>query len=86
MGSKKIPEPIPGQDDEFDEANKRVEKVKQKINSYLSTVRKELKNQTINYTTGSAHYRYEIEVPDELEKNVPSDYVKTSSAKGRKRY
>ena len=86
IGKKKIPEPIKGLNNEFDEANNRVEKIKKKIDDYLEEAKKEIKNRNINYTLGSKYYRYEIEIPDELSKKVPEHYINTSNAKGRKRY
>ena len=40
VGSKKVPEPIKGLDQEFDRANGKVEKIKQRIEDYLEVVRK----------------------------------------------
>ena len=39
MGTKKIPEPVKGLDSEFDEANMRVEKIKERLDKYLEEVR-----------------------------------------------
>ncbi len=86
IGKKKIPEPKPGLDENFDKANRSVEREKSKIEDYLDTVKKELKTKNISYTTGSTRFRYEIEVADELTKKVPDHYINTSNAKGRKRY
>jgi hypothetical protein len=87
VGSKKVPEPIPGLDEDFDQANERVEKIKEKIEKYIEGVRKELKSRNINYTTNSKRFRYEIEVPEDLAKKVDSDtYINTSNVKGKKRY
>ena len=35
VGNKKVPEPVPGQDEEFDAANSRVEKIKEKLEAYI---------------------------------------------------
>eukprot|EP00347_Sterkiella_histriomuscorum_P017253 403350104 len=86
IGKKKIPEPIQGLDEEFDRANDKVERVKEKIEKHIEVVRKELKSSSINYSTGSMRFRYEIEVPEELTKKVPDHYTQTSTAKGRRRY
>lgn len=86
IGKKKIPEPVKGLNEDFDIANENVEKLKKKIDDYLEDVRKELKNRSISYTTGSSRFRYEIEIPDDFTKKVPDHYINTSNAKGRKRY
>jgi MutS family domain IV len=43
VGTKKVPEPVKGLDEEFDEANQRVEAIKASLESYLEKVRKDLK-------------------------------------------
>ena len=86
IGKKKIPEPVRGLDEEFDKANDRVEGIKLKIDNYLNVVKKELKSSSIDYTTGSSRFRYEVEVPEEMAKKVPGHYYHTSTAKGRRRY
>ena len=40
VGTKKVPEPAPGQDEEFDRANDRVEKIKAQLEDYLEGIRK----------------------------------------------
>ena len=86
VGGKKVPEPVEGLDEEFDEANARVEKIKTKLKDYLEDVKKELKYQHITYATASSRYRFEIEVPLEICKRVPKEYTNTSNIKGKKRY
>ena len=86
VGSKKIPEPIEGLDEEFDEANAKVGKIKQRLDDYLENVRKELKSRQITYTTNSKRYRYELEMPEDMNKKVSDDYINTSNVKGKKRY
>ena len=86
VGKKKVPEPRPGLDENFDRANRAVEKVKHEIEEYLDTIKKELKTKNINYSTGSKLFRYEIEVADELCNKVPDHYSNTSNVKGRKRF
>lgn len=87
VGNKKVPEPVPGQDEVFDEANGQVEKIKGQIDDYLESVRKRMKSRNINYTTLSKRYRYEIEMPEDMHNKVPKgEYVNTSNAKGKKRY
>lgn len=86
VGSKKVPEPVPGLDEEFDQANARVEKIKEKLEKYIEKVRKELKCRNINYATLSKRFRYEIEVPENMAKKMSDDYINTSNVKGKKRY
>ncbi len=86
VGSKKVPEPVPGLDEEFDQANARVERIKEKLETYIEKVRKELKCRNINYTTNSKRFRYEIEVPEDMVKKVSDEYINTSNVKGKKRY
>jgi DNA mismatch repair ATPase MutS len=86
VGNKKIPEPKQGLDEEFDEANVKVENIKRRIDDYLEKVKIELKCKNINYTTNSKRYRYELEVPDDMSKKVTGDYINTSNVKGKKRY
>ena len=35
VGNKKVPEPIPGLDEDFDQANQAVEDIKTKLEEYL---------------------------------------------------
>ena len=81
-----MPEPVPGLDEEFDQANSRVEKIKEKLEKYIEKVRKELKCRNINYATLSKRFRYEIEVPEDMAKKVSDDYINTSNVKGKKRF
>ena len=86
VGTKKVPEPAPGQDEEFDRANARVEKIKESLEEYLEGVRKMFKTRNISYATGSKRFRYEIEVPEDMAKKMERDYINTSNVKGKKRY
>lgn len=86
VGSKKVPEPVPGLDEEFDQANAKVEKIKGRLETYIEKVRKEMKSRNVNYTTLSKRFRYEIEVPEDMAKKVSDDYINTSNVKGKKRY
>ena len=87
VGTKKVPEPAPGQDEEFDRANGRVEKIKAQLEDYLEGIRKQLKSRNINFSTGSKRFRYEIEVPEDMAKKMSGDdYINTSNVKGKKRY
>ena len=87
VGTKKVPEPAPGQDEEFDRANGRVEKIKAQLEDYLEGIRKQLKSRNINFSTGSKRFRYEIEVPEDMAKKMSGDdFINTSNVKGKKRY
>lgn len=86
VGGKKVPEPVEGLDEEFDFANDRVDNIKQKLLDYLEEVKSELKTQNVNYTTMSKRYRYEIEVPYDLVKKVPKDFINTSNVKEKARF
>ncbi len=70
VGNKKVPEPVPGLDEEFDTANSQVEKIKERLEAYIEKVRKELKCRNISYTTNSKRFRYEIEVPEDMAKKI----------------
>jgi DNA mismatch repair protein MSH6 len=86
VGNKKVPEPVPGQDEEFDAANAKVEKIKNRLDEYIEGVRKKLKARNINYTMNSKRFRYEIEVPEDMAKKIGDQYINTSNVKGKKRY
>jgi hypothetical protein len=45
-----------------------------------------MKSKEISYATLSRRFRYEIEVPDELVKKVPDDFIKTTIVKGKVRF
>lgn len=81
-----MPEPVPGLDEEFDQVNARVDKIKEKLEKYIEKARKELKCRNINYATLSKRFRYEIEVPEDMAKKMSDDYINTSNVKGKKRY
>ncbi len=70
VGNKKVPEPVPGLDEGFDAANSEVEKIKERLETYIEKVRKELKCRNISYSTNSKRFRYEIEVPEDMAKKV----------------
>jgi len=53
VGKKKVPEPVPGLDENFDRANNRVERIKHEIENYIEIPRKDMKNKGINFTMGS---------------------------------
>eukprot|EP00347_Sterkiella_histriomuscorum_P021958 403332180 len=81
-----IPEPQMGLDEEFDRANEAVDKVKQKLESYLQQIRSQFKDRRINWS--HAKYRYELELPAELidGKKKPADFEFTSQRNGYQRF
>ncbi len=87
VGTKKVPEPTPGQDPDFDRANAKVDGIKDKLDKYLEKIRKNLKSKHVTYTTNSKRFRYELEMPEDMHKLLDSDvFINTSNAKGRRRY
>ena len=75
-----------GLDDNFDEANITVTKIKNKLDMYLDHIRELLNNKKINFS--HAKYRYELEVPEDLVKGnkKPKDFEFTSQRKGYERF
>ena len=62
-----IPEPAPGIDQNFDNANLAVNQIKENLNQYLNEIRSKFyKDKRINFS--HAKFRYEIEIPSELVK------------------
>ena len=86
VGTKKVAEPVPGLDENFDEANENVERIKGQLNEYLEKVRKDLKCRNVNFSTNSKRFRYELEMPEDMHKKVDEYYINTSNVKGKKRY
>ena len=95
--SEDIPEPKPGLDLDFDEANHRVNKIKEILQQYLDTVKAELMEKNpksehpriirlVNYA--NVKQRYEIEVPIDLVQGQkkPSSLELTSFKQGFQRF
>jgi DNA mismatch repair protein MSH6 len=73
-----IPEPQIGLNSEFDEANVRVDQIKQLLEDELKKIRGLLKDKRVVFS--HAKYRYELEVPEDLVKGKkkPDDFEFTS--------
>ena len=73
-GDKEIPEPAAGLDEQFDGANERVDRIKAKLEEYLTEMKSQFKDRRLCYS--HAKQRYELEVPEDLVKGKrkPHDF------------
>jgi len=83
---EEIPEPQPGLDAQFDQANAAVDSVKEQLNEYLGEVRSQMRDRRIVFS--HTKYRYELEVPEELVKGKmkPDHFELTSQKIGFQRF
>ena len=74
-----IPEPQPGIDEVFDQANDKVNQIKQWLDDYLQSMVKRFKDGRIAFT--HTRNRYEIEIPLEhvKGKKKPKDFELVST-------
>ena len=86
IGKKKIPEPVKGLSEEFDAANNNVESTKQSIQACLTKAKKALEYPELRFSTGSKRYRFEFDIPNGKDIEVPEDFVLTTKSNKYKRY
>ncbi len=61
-----VPEPQPGIDSTFDDANAKVDAIKQELEEFAEKLRKQYRDKKIQFS--HAKQRYEIEIPEEYVK------------------
>jgi DNA mismatch repair ATPase MutS len=86
IGKKKIPEPVAGLDETFDNANAKIESIKREIDEYVTELKKRFKTQSITLTTASKGFRYQIEVPHDVAEKIPDSFTNTSNTKDMSRF
>lgn len=84
-GKQKIPEPVRGKDEEFDGKNEVVEGIRERIDEYIESVKKETGCKKIVLFTSNAKFRFQIEFPEGFEVDI-DEFTLTSKAKGKDRY
>ena len=58
VGGRKVPEPKPGMDEEFDGLNRKIDDIKKEFNDYLKDIKKDIGSDEIEYNTTSEKFRY----------------------------
>ena len=84
--NNKVPEPVPGLDAQFDAATKENQAIKKELQRLLNKEQRKLGSEDLEFYTGSKIFRYEINVPNKLLKNVPERYISTSSSTASGRF
>ena len=81
-----VPEPQPGIDEDFDNANQEVMQVKEALNDYLKGIVARFKDRRIQFS--HAKMRYELEIPEEHVKGnkKPKEFELTSQRAGYQRF
>lgn len=77
--------PHEGVDAEFDLRSENVATIKAKLEAYLKEQKEYFKNQCIAFVTVGKD-RFQLEIPDSLQKKVPPEYSVESQRKGFRRY
>ena len=73
--------PKGGTNEKYDEIEKDIREVKEKLNEILGGVKKKLKCSEVTFNHNKLR-RYEVEIPEQLREAMPEEYFLTSKRKG----
>lgn len=85
-GKQKVPEPVRGLDEEFDAKNEKVENIRDRMDTYIETIKKSTgcKNVAL-FASATGKFRYQIEFPSKHEVDL-EEFTLTSKTRDKDRY